>query len=1331
MLNKKTIKTFIYCMIILIIFLVLTLSTSAVVNSYLPNIDQAQVPEFEGIKQSGVNAINLFTGAATYFFEIDVPDGVNGLKPPLSINYNHQKTNNLPTLLGYAWDLNRFEIIRNINYTRGDSSDDYFELYFNGANHKIINNGTDYVTEIETFYYFEYTSNYWILKTPDGTSYRFGYNSDSNLVSSEESYTTKWSIDQIEDVYGNTIEYDYTENNGVVEINEINYGEASILFSYDSTILHERRFFIQGSEVNSDNLISDIDVYYDGDLVRGYEFSYTTFSESWGSKSLLESITKLGNDASIESEINFSYYEGETGWRGDDTYDLPEEIDDGEDEGYRFIDLSRDGLVDFLHVYQEEDEDYDEIDIEIWLNNGNGWDESSWEVPFAFTFEYDGHEGIDRGVRFLDLDGDGFIDYIISQEDESDNPDDIPSTQYIYFNTGEEFSIDTSGSYDPPDIIDWYDGTSNGVHSEIFGYDKGCRITDINGDGLDDILRQDSSVRVNSGEDWNTYTSSYWISPYDFVDTSIEVDDDCPKQRGVNQGVYLADVNGDGLPDLIASYDSSVSSVEYNEVWINDGEEFVLDSSWEVPTEFVEDETSGTFGEDECAGIAGNDQGVRLADVNGDGMIDILRGREDSTKRAWINIGNDWDSESDWAPTFDFVEDDSNEIGYKSTDVRLVDLNGDGLVDIIKGDDAFINQAEKNLLLESITNEYGAEISFDYKKSTELDNTGDDDTSDLGFNVWIVDTISYNNGMSGIHHQQNNYSYDYEAGKYDYEEKEFAGFSYIKETRPDDSYIEHYFHQDKPLSGLEYSSMLYDSSNHLYFEKTNTYDYTFNYNYVIELNETCDYTYGSESSAYSFCKNYDYDNYGNIVTTYEEGTRASTNARYTYFDYVYNTDNWIVNKVSSEQVYNSLGSTLLKETLYYYDGETHGLIGDYGALTKTEELINSLDYKEHIFEYNSYGNLVNETDDNGHTTYYLYNSDNLYLRYVINQLAQTITYEYDSGTGNLISEEDANGYVVEYEYDQYGRQTTEIKEYDSSSAPSIEYEYYFDGSAPEYIIKKEKEAASSTYDTTYYYDGFGNPIQIKYDDETSSNDIEYDIFYNDLNLISSVSYPYEVTASTSYSTPDESINSIFYEYDTLGRETIITKPDGSEIEKQYFETYTTIYDENDNLKSYYYDGFNNINTVREYIYMDGTTHSYYTYYDYNELGLLTDIEDSSGNEFSFEYDYLGRLIELDDPDLGEWNYEYDGEGNLVEQQDAETNIITMQYDELNRIINKSTSYETIIYEYDDIIGTLSSVSLILLIFSFVILSMESYSYSFVKTIPSIVLFSEVILSLLS
>jgi RHS repeat-associated protein len=89
-----------------------------------------------------------------------------------------------------------------------------------------------------------------------------------------------------------------------------------------------------------------------------------------------------------------------------------------------------------------------------------------------------------------------------------------------------------------------------------------------------------------------------------------------------------------------------------------------------------------------------------------------------------------------------------------------------------------------------------------------------------------------------------------------------------------------------------------------------------------------------------------------------------------------------------------------------------------------------------------------------------------------------------------------------------------------------------------------------------------------------------------------------------------------------------------------------------------------------------------TSYAYDADGNVTATTDPVGNQILIRYDTRGRKQTMSDPDMGNWTYTQDGFGDLVEQLDPNalkldpnTTGTTMTYDPLGRILTKTTPTE--------------------------------------------------------
>src|SRR3989344_9194348 len=364
---------------------------------------------------------DLFTGAATYSYQIEVPPGINGLQPEIALSYNHHNTNGIPGVLGAGWSLNLNSIYRDIKYTVSDTSDDIFKISFNGVNDELVYVPSEnrYHTKHETYFYIEKKNGgnnekgeYWIIKTKDGTTYRFGYNKDSELVSNQENYVSRWSLDSVTDAHGNEIKYVYKENilsddKGAVYLNGINYNTNNIEFIY--YYKEALDVYIQGNEVKQSGYLKEIRVANKDSLIKTYVSDYSKI----GVKLFLTKIQQFAVDGNYLPPITFEYNEAK-GWQEDSYWVMPEDVsfvtEDGIDTGVRLVDMDANSKIDILRMHNSDD-------LEYWQNMHIGW----WPKQIKTNFIQKGFvddKGVDNGVRFLDINGDTKIDIVKATKNE-------------------------------------------------------------------------------------------------------------------------------------------------------------------------------------------------------------------------------------------------------------------------------------------------------------------------------------------------------------------------------------------------------------------------------------------------------------------------------------------------------------------------------------------------------------------------------------------------------------------------------------------------------------------------------------------------------------------------------------------------------------------------------------------------------------------------------------------------------------------------------------------------------------------------------------------------
>lgn len=1238
-------------------------------DEFKPYLHNPTVPEAPKVSLYGKYQTNLFPGAGTYTYDIEVSPGTNELQPSLSLSFNSQAMKQRSSIVGAGWQLTQNLIFRDANFTPTNQNDDFFVLVLNGATHELKYDSSDafFHTEIETFSKIENLSGapnqnglHWNVILKDGTKLRFGHDNSAELMSnSGKDYSVKWFLDQVEDTHNNKIAYSYAQNphaedNGSVYLTSISYNNDEkrlITFSYEENVRPDRRLvFNHGDFFEESRRLEDISMHFNNTLVRRYHLNYTSLG-SGEAFSSLSRIQYFGSDnSSLLHAVDFSYYTPYSGYNDSNGFTPPVDFVSGDkDQGLRVVDLNNDGLADLIRG------DGTGPTKDAWLNNGSGWmEKDEFAPPEVFV-----SVGEDQGLRLVDVNADGFVDIIKNRN----------GVQNAWLNNGSGW-VENS-TWNPPQIF-----------VDVTPSDRGTRLADINGDGRIDLVRNDNNevdqkkAYLNTPEGW-VDVSSEWVVPESFVGVDYS-----------DQGVRLVDFNGDGLTDLVRGYDATLRA------YLNNGSGWVETNKWIPPVAFV---TSSQ-----------PDKGTRFVDLNQDGLVDIIAdfANTSTTERgAWINSGSGWVQDNDWLSPEPFTSSGKN-IGR-----RIGDVNGDGFGDIIVSESSkkktWIRDRVFPTLLVNITNEFGGVTRINYTHSTQFNNTKEDGLSDLGFNIWVVDRVEQDNRMIGEFNIIGNTTYAYYGGAYDYEEGEFRGFSEVNETLPDNSIVKHYFLQGDGDKGKEFKTETYDAGS-LLFRSENTFSTSEEIGpiFTTVLTSSASHTFDGNSVARSTNVTYTYDDYGNVIGKTSLGeVDVGGDEKYELYDFVYNLSSWIIDRVSWYRLFDSDNSTLLRETKYMYDGGEYGESPQKGDVTKIEEYLDTESSNPSVqFFYDDNGNLVKRVDPIGEFSTFdfgIRDGTKAFADRVSNDLEHITDFEYDVGTGNLLIET-KNGFSTTFSYDTFGRISKEILPYDTSTFPTKSYSYDFDGVAPEIIKVSQKTTSNKTLDTHYLYDGFANLVQIK--TPSSSGQVVKNILYDGLFRVKEEQNPYFASFTNSLEEFSNTTNTTTYTYDGLSRITQVENPDGTTKQTSYDKWTITDTDENGNAKVYTLDGYERIIAVTEentdfYI---GDVQKYNTTYVYNGADELVSIEDAEGNAFNFTYDAKGRKVQLDDPDLGRWVYEYDLSGNLVKQTDNKGNEVMMSYDSLNRLLHKNTSSQVITFSYDvQYDGTLANISYDNISYSFV------------------------------
>ncbi len=224
----------------------------------------------------------------------------------------------------------------------------------------------------------------------------------------------------------------------------------------------------------------------------------------------------------------------------------------------------------------------------------------------------------------------------------------------------------------------------------------------------------------------------------------------------------------------------------------------------------------------------------------------------------------------------------------------------------------------------------------------------------------------------------------------------------------------------------------------------------------------------------------------------------------------------------------------------------------------------------------------------------------------------------------------------------------------------------------------------------------GRTVQVHRQKEGSglgATEIRQTTTYDALGRVAKEWVPYEGShgdeggyGQYGYVPPAVGLGYTTYQYDALGRTTLVTHPDGTQVEYEHnhhatYGWYTRTWDENDHRTVHFTDPFGRMTRVHEWW---GAEEGQYdvTQYLYDVRDNLLQVTDDAGNVSIMSYDPLGRKETMQDPDMGEWGYAYDARGNLIGQLDAKGQLLTLSYDPLGRLTNKLAPDATTTSLYD-------------------------------------------------
>jgi len=1221
--------------------------------------------------QSIAPQVDQTSGALTEKIPLDIPPGRNGLQPDISLEYNSQKLED-DSIVGYGWSTS-IPYIERMNKTGTNNlyNDNYYYSSVSGelATTTATTSPDAYYARVDDGSFIQYThstsTNSWIAYDKKGTEYEYGIDSSGQQydVNGSSNNVYLWELEKVEDTNGNYITYTYTRDQNQLYPDTITYtgngvtaGPMTITFSLASSTIPYTTYKA-AFPISTDKQVSQIEASVNGTWVRKYALTYGVGDN--GFRPMLTSIQETGQDTNSNQitlpATSFSYASSSVTF-----------VNNGANRGYQLenqaylgIPSTDNGLADEATFEQSPGSG-----VKTGFINGN----NIGTVPQVWAQGGAPNAPWELGTRFVDINGDGIPDLVRGYSD-STNVNELylnTSTTTGSYNTWTEISTstasipffgDSSGETGGllgnlnGDALPDYAMASPGIGSttSYLGNGQGwtqtsdfspmehmpnnlgtpqndSRLVDINGDGLDDWMYTDGTNTyfcLNTGAQWQSGCLSSWTIASTTIWTSGGGGSVCG-----DRGFRLVDINGDGLPDLVRSYNGTYgggfpaqNGCELgiaNEVWLNTG------SGWATST--IQLPAGGIVGA-EAGGVQSFNE---LVDWNGDGLPD----QDTSYNQA---------SRQDLLSKITYPKGGTTQISYEMTSQDVTD-----------------NPHLPTPLLvvtKLVTNDWeghNTEYDYSYAGGKLFLANGPIDRKFAGFSTItedgpLADIITY------------------------YSQGDTASTS-IGERSDGFAQIGHPFRQDvTSTTGTVLKRTFYELNSASL--GNGRYLLTPGITLTQDFDSTGS-THKDHAAAYQYSTTtgdlFETDDYGQVNGN-SDGTYTDTGSDDSVASTTFAYNSSINLSAPIDTTVSVASSTKLKETRYTYDDQSYGTVTN-GNVTKEEDWISGGTYASTTKGYNSYGLVASSTDANGNETTYSYDPYNMYPTTVTNALSQATSYTYDYPTGNVAQTTDPNTFVTKNIYDAVGR-LDEVDEPDISSPSTLVPKQtiaHADNAFPSYTTTTSY-LTSATSSTAYkYFDGLGRTIQTRTQAQGNNTYAAKDSVYGSNGLLSKDSLPY-FASSTSYTTAT-STTSLFtnYSYDPLERTTVILNSVGTTTDS-YGAWQVSKTDPDGNTTGYNYDAFENMVNVIGPIATTTAT----TSYAYDLLNNLTKITDASNNVRNFTYDGLSRVLTAQDlhasstATFGTTTYSYDSANNLISKLDPNGHTTTYTYDALSRPATES------------------------------------------------------------
>jgi RHS repeat-associated protein len=1231
--------------------------------------------------------VDKSSGALVQSYPFALPQGRGGLTPDLSLNYSSNNTDNF-SISGYGWAFS-FPSIERINKMGVDKlySTDYYaasdagELASSSASNTLTQgtymakNGRG---EVITYVF---NNNIWTVETKDGTTYRYGETDASRLSNADGTKVAAWYVSSVTDANGNSITYTYEKDTAKVYPKTISYSGA-----YEVEFAKESRSdamtsYAMGFPVTSNYRINKVSVKVKGMVRRVYDIKYSAGVN--GVRSLLASITETGisdkGKETIMPATTFEYENSSINFVKDPKFGT-ERITNA----VFTADFDANGIMDAIG----QGKSFFTFPTRIVTQHQNygfwgyfGYYQNSECQPNHQNCPPRYERAV--GQRLFDVNNDQKVDWFIGRRF-------FPGQTYLGPNHPESFDFRININASTGACCMNFTTPSTAAPMKAFetsprwneNFYTQAVLANLNGDPfLESISREFSVDRGKSLPNlWEDFDlNNRYIIPAVFRDSYK-----LTESYGID--LVTVDLNADGLDDLIGT-----STMQH----LNGGDPSRGAATWIETTSFTKN----------------NDKYLVPVDINGDGLVDFAKGRN-SQFDVYINTGTGLKPETVITMPCS-VESECSSV--------LVDMTGDGMVDSLP----YVNQAKRPDMLKKIISPMGGTTAVEYEPTPQhVDPITNDQlhpklpsilytvkkiTTDPGFGQPVTTvTYTYNDGKN----------YDDPADAYKHR---FAGFATITEKQSDESYTKTYYHQgdgvntdtaeptdNVALIGLPYREDRYDASKNKVLTRTVTTYTVVNRGgdmFSVYPKDTLSNEFGAGTAQRSKVQTSYFNtdtglpvkiiNWGEVTETQpRNGSYVDTGTDSLTKNFIYATStNGKVLALAQEELIGATGARAAKTT-YYYDLLPFGQVTKGNITTIEQQKDTSGALIKSSKTYNTYGQVLTETDANNHTTTYEYDDGeySIPVRKITNALNQSTTYaNYDHMCGKSTSKQNPNTSTSFVMLDGFCR-TLEAGSTDATGNTPTKISYTYTDT-PLSVSVEEKTWLSATHSVSNYtyVDGFGRTLQTKRQAE-GGKWVTNDTVYDAMGRVVKTSLPYFSNTSAREAAIINPSLYTEYQYDSLNRTIRVKNILGSTLMDYYTNVWSvTTTDANNKKKTLEKDAYGRLVKVIE----NNKGSQYITTYQWNDLGKLTLITDAQNNTRSFTYDMLGRQLTSQDLQSGYlinygrgfYTYTYDDVGNLKKKETPAGRVIIYTYDDINRPLTETATApeaqtQTTTYTYD-------------------------------------------------